>query len=51
MDQDNGSCVVDFSVEFEFENKALQGLAKVFFKEVVSRMVDAFEARARQLYG
>lgn len=49
-DQGDGSCVVDFSVEFEFENRALQGLAKLFFHEVVSRMVGAFEARARELY-
>lgn len=47
----DGSCVVDFSVEFEFKNKTLQGLAKVFFQEVVHRMVGAFEARACDIYG
>lgn len=50
-DLGNGSCVVDFSVEFEFKNKALQGLAQMFFKEVIHRMVGAFEARAVDVYG
>lgn len=48
---ENGGCVIDFSVEFEFENKMLQGLAKVFFQEVITRMVGAFEARAKEVYG
>ena len=46
-----GSCVIDFSVEFEFNNSMLQGIAQVFFQEIVKRMVGAFEARARDLYG
>ncbi|MGH1398664.1 MAG: type II toxin-antitoxin system RatA family toxin [Alphaproteobacteria bacterium] len=50
-DAGNGSCLIDFSVEFEFKNKALQGLAQMFFKEVIHRMVDAFESRARDVYG
>lgn len=45
------SCVIDFSVEFEFSNVALQTLANMFFNEVVKRMVGAFEARAEKLYG
>lgn len=49
--EQDGSCLIDFSVEFEFKNKALQGLAQVFFKEVIHRMVDAFEERAREVYG
>lgn len=47
----DGSCLIDFSVEFEFKNKALQGLAQVFFKEVIHRMVSAFEERAQEIYG
>lgn len=46
-----GGCIIDFSVEFEFGNVALQTLANMFFNEVVKRMVSAFEARAEQLYG
>lgn len=47
----DGGCIIDFSVEFEFGNVALQALANMFFNEVVKRMVGAFEARAKQLYG
>ena len=48
---ENNSCIIDFSVEFEFKNKALQGLSQVFFREVISRMVAAFEERAADIYG
>jgi coenzyme Q-binding protein COQ10 len=48
---DDGSCIIDFNVEFEFKNKALQGLAQMFFKEVIHRMVSAFEQRAVDVYG
>ncbi|MAE51312.1 MAG: ubiquinone-binding protein [Micavibrio sp.] len=47
---DEGGCIIDFSVEFEFNNSMLQGIAQVFFQEIVRRMVDAFEDRAKQLY-
>lgn len=46
----DGSCVIDFSVEFEFKNKALQKLSEIFFEQVITRMVSAFEARAHDLY-
>lgn len=46
-----GGCIIDFSVEFEFSNSMLQGIAQVFFQEIVKRMVGAFEARAQDLYG
>ncbi len=49
--QGDGSCLIDFSVEFEFKNRALQGLSQVFFQEVIRRMVGAFEARAVDIYG
>lgn len=48
---ENGACVIDFSVEFEFKNVALQALANMFFNEVVKRMIGAFEARALEVYG
>jgi coenzyme Q-binding protein COQ10 len=51
IEQPDGGCVIDFSVEFEFSNVALQTLANMFFNEVVKRMVGAFEARAAQIYG
>ena len=50
ISEPDGSCTIDFSVEFEFKNSMLQGIAQVFFQQVVQRMVDAFEARAKELY-
>lgn len=49
--QPDNTCLIDFSVEFEFSNVALQTLANMFFNEVVKRMVGAFETRAEMLYG
>ncbi|MGI9436161.1 MAG: type II toxin-antitoxin system RatA family toxin [Geminicoccaceae bacterium] len=49
--EDDGSCVIDFFVDFEFRSKVLQALIGLLFNEAVSRMVGAFEARARDLYG
>ncbi|MEM8833280.1 MAG: type II toxin-antitoxin system RatA family toxin [Pseudomonadota bacterium] len=50
-DDEDGGCIIDFSVEFEFSNPALQALANLFFTEVVKRMIAAFEKRAEEIYG
>jgi coenzyme Q-binding protein COQ10 len=42
---------VEFSLEFEFRSLILQKTVQLLFAEAVRRMVSAFEARARQLYG
>lgn len=47
----DGSCTIDFYVDFEFKNRVLQGVMGAFFNELVRRMVSAFEQRARHLYG
>ncbi len=47
----DGSCTIDFYVDFEFKNRFFQKLMGVFFDEIVRRMVSAFEERARELYG
>lgn len=47
----DGSCTIDFFVDFEFKNPILQKLITTFFHEAVRRMVGAFEARARHIYG
>ena len=47
----DGSCLIDFYVEFEFRSIVLQKLIGVLFHEAVKRMVAAFETRARALYG
>jgi len=49
--QRDGGCVIDFYVDFEFRSRMLQKIIGVLFNEAVKRMVGAFEARARQLYG
>lgn len=48
--EEDGSCTIDFSVEFEFNSTILQGLAQVFFNEIIKRMVSSFEARAYEIY-
>lgn len=50
LPQPDGTCIIDFYVDFEFKNPVLQKLISVFFEEAVKRMVGAFEARAKDLY-
>ena len=50
-DRAEGGCHVDFFVDFEFRNAILQGLIGVVFHEAMSRIVRAFEDRAKVLYG
>ena len=49
--QPDGSCEIDFFVDFEFRSRLLQRIIGLLFNEAVRRMVSAFEARADQLYG
>ncbi len=51
LPQPDGGCVIDFFVDFEFRSRMLQKIIEVLFNEAVRRMVSAFEARARKLYG
>lgn len=46
-----GQCLIDFTIDFEFHNKLLQGLIESFFDKALKKMIDAFESRAHQLYG
>lgn len=46
-----GGCEVSFDVDFEFRNKVLQGAAGLFFHDAMKRIVQAFEDRAKALYG
>lgn len=50
---DNGdeTTTIDFFVDFEFKNKIFQNIMGVFFNEAVKKMVQAFEERAKILYG
>jgi coenzyme Q-binding protein COQ10 len=47
----DGTCTIDFYVDFEFRNVMLQGVINLFFEKAVSKMVGAFEQRANDLYG
>ena len=49
--QNDGSCVIDFMVDFEFRSKLLQHMMGALFNEAVKVMVGAFERRAQQIYG
>jgi coenzyme Q-binding protein COQ10 len=42
---------VSFFVEFEFKSRILQAAIGVVFNEAVRRMVNAFQKRARDVYG
>ncbi len=46
-----GGCEVSFDVEFEFRNAILAAVIGLVFHEAMSRVVRAFEARAKALYG
>ena len=48
---DAKGCQVDFFVDFEFHSRLLQAAIGVVFHEAVRRMVNAFEIRARAVYG
>ena len=46
-----GGTELDFLVELEFKSRILEGLMGAFFDDAVKHMVDAFAARAAELYG
>lgn len=48
---EDGTCEVEFYVDFEFRSVMLQKLVGVLFAEAFRRMLAAFEARAKKLYG
>lgn len=50
VEEEDGGCLVDFYVQFDFKNPLLQKLIVLFFNEVVKKMVGAFEKRADDLY-
>ncbi|MXO90283.1 type II toxin-antitoxin system RatA family toxin [Pontixanthobacter aquaemixtae] len=47
----DGSCEVDFCVEFTFKSRVFEALAGQYFDRAFRKMVAAFEARADDLYG
>lgn len=51
LPQSDGSCVIDFLIDFEFDNPIIRKLIDLVFTEAVQRMVQAFETRAHAVYG
>lgn len=47
----DGSCKIDFAVDFTFKNRVFEALAGQYFDRAFRKMVAAFEDRARELYG
>ena len=45
------SCKVTFDVDFEFRNPILRGVIGLVFTEAMTRVVRAFETRAKAMYG
>ena len=45
-----GGCELEFMVDFEFKNKIFEKLVGGLFTQAVSKMVEAFEKRADDLY-
>lgn len=46
-----GGTDVDFCVDFAFKSRLFESLAGQMFDRALRRMIQAFETRARQLYG
>ena len=49
--QENGECLIDFYVDFEFKSRLFQAAIGAVFNEAVKMMISSFEKRADALYG
>uniref|UniRef100_A0A7S3A3G5 Coenzyme Q-binding protein COQ10 START domain-containing protein n=1 Tax=Rhodosorus marinus TaxID=101924 RepID=A0A7S3A3G5_9RHOD len=46
-----GTTWLEFLIAFQFKNQMYQGLSSIFFDQVASKMVQAFEQRCMEKYG
>jgi coenzyme Q-binding protein COQ10 len=46
-----GGCIVDFTVDFAFQNRIFEALAGQYFDTALRKMTDAFIGRAETIYG
>ncbi len=44
-------CIVDFTVDFAFQNRIFEAIAGQYFNTALRKMTDAFIERAETLYG
>ncbi|MFM9976898.1 MAG: type II toxin-antitoxin system RatA family toxin [Sphingomonadaceae bacterium] len=45
-----GGCTIDFAVDFAFKNRIFEAIAGQMFDAALRKMINAFEARAKELY-
>ena len=50
LPEPDGTCIVDFYVEFEFRSKLMEKMIGVIFNEAVKKMVRSFEERANSIF-
>jgi coenzyme Q-binding protein COQ10 len=51
FEEDGTGCIVDFTVDFSFQNRIFEALAGQYFNTAIRKMTDAFIERAGVLYG
>jgi coenzyme Q-binding protein COQ10 len=51
FEEEGSGCIVDFTVDFSFQNRIFEALAGQFFDLALRKMTGAFIARADVLYG
>jgi len=47
----DGGTTIDFSIDFQFQSRFLQGITQMVFDNAFDQMLTSFEKRAHQLYG
>lgn len=45
------ACKLSFKVDFDFRSPLMRAAMEMFFDKALSRMVSAFESRAKEVYG
>lgn len=48
---EQGGCHIGFEVDFEFQSRVMEQMIGKMLTDASERMIDAFEARAHELYG
>jgi coenzyme Q-binding protein COQ10 len=51
FEETDTGCIVDFTVDFAFQNRLFEALAGQYFSTALRKMTDAFIKRAEELYG